>query len=80
MQECVNDEVYDENKHNIIKLNETKLNDEDEDSTEFEDKEENATIDSEISTCAENDDKLNEIGEGKQIDDKRVGKDDASFE
>ena len=61
MEECVNDEVIDENKRNVIEENEKKLNHEDEDITQVEDKEETVTTYSEISTCAENDDKLNEI-------------------
>ena len=39
MEECVNDEVDDENKHNLIEENETTLNDKDEDSTEVKDRE-----------------------------------------
>ena len=49
----------------MIEENEIKPNDKYEDSTEVEDKEENATTESEISNFAENDDKPNEIGEGK---------------
>ena len=33
MEECVNDEVDDENKCDLIEENETKLNDKDEDNT-----------------------------------------------
>ena len=52
-------------KRNLIEENETKLNDEDEDSIEVYEKEENVKTDSEISTCARSYDKLNEICEGK---------------
>ena len=64
MDKSVNDKV-DNEKKKLSKENETKLNDEDEDSTEVEDEEENVTTDYESSTCAENDDKLNEICEGE---------------
>ena len=75
MEKCVNDAVDDENKHNLFEENETKLNYEDEDSTEIEGEEENVTTDSESSTFAEMDDKLNEICEGEEMNGERGGKD-----
>ena len=67
MEKGVNNEVDDENKRNFIEQNDTKLNDEDEDSTEVEYKEENITAYSEISTIAKNDVNLNGICEGKEM-------------
>ena len=61
MEEGVNDEVYDNNRHNLIEENETRVNDEDEDSTEVEEKEENVTTDSESKTIAKKYDNRNEI-------------------
>ena len=65
MELFVNDEFADDNKRNFIEENETKLNGEDEDSTEVEEKEENVPTDSEISTIAKIDDNIDEICEGR---------------
>ena len=53
MEECVNDEANDENKHDLIQENETKLNYEYEDDIYVNDKEENVTTDTESSTSKE---------------------------
>ena len=64
----------------MIEENWTKINDKDKYSKEIKDKEENATTDYERSTCAENDDKLNKICEGKEMNYGRGGKDVDSVE
>ena len=57
MDSCVNDEVDDENKHNLIEENDTKRNDEYEDCTKVNDKELNVATDTESSTSKEINDK-----------------------
>ena len=50
MEECVNDELDDENRNNLIGENETKLQDEDGDDTEDNEKQGDETTDTESST------------------------------
>ena len=65
MEKVVNDEVDDEKRRNLIEEIYTRVNDEDENSIEVEEKEENITVDSESNTISKNDDNRNEICEGK---------------
>ena len=65
MEVCVNDEVDDENKRNLMEENETKLNDKD--FTEVQDKQDNVTNNSEKWTSAKDDTKLNKFCEGEEI-------------
>ena len=65
MEVCVNDEVNDENKRNLMEENETKLNDKD--FTEVQDKQDNVTNNSENWTSAKDDTKLNKFCEGEEI-------------
>ena len=79
-EECGDDEVDDENSCNLIEENEKKFNDENEDSTDVEEKEENATIDPESNTVAKNNHNINGICEGEEINYDRSGNYVASLE
>ena len=67
MEEGFDNGFYDYNKCNFIEDNETRVNDEDEYSTEVEKKEDDVTTDYEINIIAKNDDNRNAIYESKNV-------------